>query len=256
MCKKLLIAALAVVAALVVAKGTWLGSHFRLACRNAVKDARNSVPPEKEIARLRMELKSLERDDEKHFDKVSRMWVEVENLDKEVATIRKNLAKQEANIRQLRSELGASEFVLHQGSKYTREDLRSDGLAFQAAEENLKSKESNLEARKKHLALEKKKLTELRTTRQNMATELTKLETALAEEKHAQASSESTIDDSSYRNLRKEMNAVRDRIEMLKKKRQLKGELRIDSPSDDAKERDAAADKFLDARFGDKAVEK
>jgi len=250
MCKKVLIAALAVVVGLAVVKGTWLGSHLRLALNKARVKVQDSIPPEQEIARLRMELAALERDDDKHFDKVSRMWVQVEKLEKDVAGVRANLTREETRIRKLRGELAGSEFVLHQGNKYTVEDLRADALAFQAAEENLKSKEANLDARKKHFALERKKLTELRTTRQTMATELQRLETALAEERHAQATSEQTIDDSGYRRLRKDMESVRERIEVLKKKRQLRGELRIDTPAAETKERDVQADKFLDTRFG------
>jgi hypothetical protein len=251
MFKKVLIAAVAVVIGLAVVKGTWLGSHLRMRACKVRTWVEQSVPPEQEIARLRMELKNLERDDDKHYDKVARMAVQVDRLESEVAKLKGNVNKQESHIRKLREELtGNVEFVLFEGSRYTKDDLRNDALAFQSLEDNLKSKEANLQAKKKHLTLERKKLTELRTTREQMSTILQRLETSLAEERHAQAASESTIDDSSYRRLRQDMESVRDRIEVLKKKRELRGELRVNTKDDQARERDTQADKFLDARFG------
>lgn len=256
MCKKVLIAALAVVVGLAVVKGTWIGSHLRFQATKVRDWAKKQVTPEQEIARLRMELRNLEQDDDKHYDKVAKMAVKVENQERDLARIKANLKKQETRISKLRDQLEAGkEFVVHDGFSYSKADLRDDALAFKAAEENYKSKEANLNALKKHLALERKKLTELRTTREQMATDLQRLETALAEERHAQAASESTIDDSAYRELRKQMESVRDRIKVLQKKRELRGELRVGTNDEQTKQRDEAADKYLADRFGKKATE-
>lgn len=251
MCKKVLIAALAVVVGLAVVKGTWVGSHVRLNLNKARAWAKKQVTPEQEIARLRMELRNLEKDDDKHVDKVAHMYNRVEKLEAEVAKIQKNVKSQEKRIGLLREELNSGkQFVMHEGSRYTKEDLRSDARKFKIAEENLKSKEANLEAQKKHLTLERNKLTELQTNREQMATLLQQLETALAEERHAQAASQSTIDDSGYQRLKAEMDSVRDRINILKKKRELRGELRVTTQDDQAKQRDEQTDKYLESRFG------
>jgi len=251
MCKKVLIAALAVVVGLAVVKGTWFGSHIKARFCKAVQQIKESVPPEQEIARLRMELKGLERDDDKHYDTVARMVVQVDKMDRDVAARRTNLSREEARIKKLRGELADGvEFVVHQGTRYTRDDLRADALTFKTAEDSLQALESNLQAKKKHLALERKKLTELRTTREQMATELQRLETALAEERHAQAAAESTIDDSGYQRVRGDMEAVKERLEVLKTKRVLRGELKISTPDDKVRERDTQADKYLDTLSG------
>jgi septal ring factor EnvC (AmiA/AmiB activator) len=252
MFKKVLIAAIAVVVGLAVVKGTWLGSHLRLRACKIGSWAKQQVPPEQEIARLRMELKNLERFDDEHYDKVARLAVQVDKLERDVAKLRGNVSKEEAKLKKLHEGLADNtEFVLHEGTRYTREDLRSEALAFKAAEENLKSKEANLQAKRKLLTLEKKKLSELRTSREQMATELQRLETDLVQERQAQAASESTIDDAGYRKLREDMNSVRDRIEILKAKRALRGEFRTSETKDEqSRLRDAQADKFLDARFG------
>jgi chromosome segregation ATPase len=253
MCKKVLIAALAVVVGLAVVKGTWLGSVLRLKCNGVRTWVSERVPPEQEIARLRMELANLGREDDKHFDRVARMAVDVDNAERAIGKLRTKLTNQETRIRELKGELtNGVEFVtLKNGVKYTRTDLRLDAVAFKNAEDNLKSQEANLEARKRHLALERKKLSELKTKRAEMATDLQKLETALAEERQSQAASESTIDDSSYRQIRKDMDSVRDKIEVLKKKRQLRGEFQPAEETSKATEEDTQAEKYLEARFGD-----
>jgi septal ring factor EnvC (AmiA/AmiB activator) len=252
MFKKVLIAAIAVVVGLAVVKGTWLGSHLRLRACKIGSWVQRQVPPEQEIARLRMELKNLERDDDKHFDRVARLAVQVGKMERDVNELQGKVGKEEARLKKLHEDLGGNvEFVLYEGSRYTKDDLRGEALAFKAAEENLKSKQANLQAKRKLLTLEKKKLSELRTNREQMATDLQRLETALAEERQAQAASESTIDDAGYRKLRKDMESVRERIEVLKQKRQLRGEFRIsDTKDEQSRRRDAQADQFLDARFG------
>jgi len=252
MFKKVLIAALAVVVGLAVVKGTWIGSHMRLRCSTARHWMEAQIPPEQEIARLRMELANLAKEDDKYYDKVARMAVDVDNREKGLGKLRTNLTREEVRIRKLKGELSDGvEFVVSEGARVYRSDLRNSAIAFKNAEENLKSKEANLEARKRHLALERKKLSELRNKRDEMATELQRLETALAEERQAQAASESTIDDSSYRQIRKDMDSVRDRINVLKKKRELKGEFAPAVETNKPTEQDVQADKYLDTRFSD-----
>jgi len=252
MFKKVLIAALAVVVGLAVVKGTWIGSHMRLKCSSARHWMEAQIPPEQEIARLRMELNSLAKEDDKSYDKVARMAVDVDNREKAMGKLRTNLTREEVRIRKLKSELADGvEVVVFEGARVSRSDLRNSAIAFKNAEDNLKSKEGNLEARKRHLALERKKLAELRNKRDEMATDLQKLETALAEERQAQAASESTIDDSNYRQIRKDMDSVRDRINVLKTKRQLRGEFEPATETKKVTEQDVQADKYLDTRFGD-----
>jgi len=251
MCKKIVIAALAVGLGLAVVKGTWVGSHLRMRANKVFTSVKQSIPPEQEISRLKMELQTLSREDDQHYDKVARMIVKVDRFDKEVVDLRAKLKVEEARLAKLHEELsGNREYVMHSGYRYTKEDLRSEALTFKTTEDNLKSKEENLKAQQKHLALEKQKLTQLRTIREEMATELQRLETSLAEERHAQAASESTIDDAGYRRIRKEMDSVRERIEVLKKKRELKGEFRVTTKNEQTRDRETKADKYLQERFG------
>jgi len=253
MFKKVLIAAVAVVVGLAVVRGTWLGSHLRLGACKISKWAEKTVSPEKEIERLQMEVRNLQKDDDRHVDKVARLAVEVEKMERQLGTVKTNLVREESRIREARKEMGDASFVVYQGHRYTRDDLRLDALSFKTAEEMLKSKEASLEAKRRILTLEKKKLNELQTVRNQMAADLERLQAALAEERHAQAASESTVDDSSYRALRRDMESVRDRIEVLKKSRELRGEMRLPEVSDRQDKQNTEADRFLETRFGESA---
>jgi len=246
MFKKVMIATLAVIFGLAVIKGTWLGSHLRMRLAKARHWVEARVPPEQEIARLRMELANLAREDDKHFDKVARLAVDVDNHEKKLIQLRTSLSMEEVRLGRLKGDLENVEFVIVDGgAKYTRADLRLAAIAYKNAKDNLKSQEDTLEARKRLLGLERKKLAELKNKRDEMATELQKLETALAEERQAQAASESTIDDGSYRQLRKDMDSVRDKINVLKKKRELRGEFQPQIDPGKTTEQDAQADAIL-----------
>jgi chromosome segregation ATPase len=258
MSKKIVIAAIAVVVALVVIKGTWIGSHFRL-WKSQVKGwAARQIPPEQEIQRLKMELRNLEKEDDRHYHKVATQIVEVGKVETQVAVLKKDLAERETRIKAMKTALvGEEKQVTFKGEQFPRSELqaalRVSAQRFQVDEETFKSKQEQLSTMKQTLEVNRKKLSELKLVRQQMMTELQRLETALASERQAQAAENNTLDDASYQKLRKEMNSVRDRIEVLKQKRVLKGE--AESPvraTEQRKEQEEAIDRYLDARFGDK----
>jgi len=259
MFKKVLIATLAVVFGLAVVKGTWLGSHLRLNCTKVKAWVKDRIPPEEEIARLRMEIDNLAKNDEEYYDKVAKQKVEVAKLERSVENLKRDLGRRETGIREMRDALtSAGEFVTFNGNRYDRislvEQVRLDARGFQADENTLKSNEEKLRAMKRNLSINLKKLTDLKVVRQQMSTEIQNLETALAEERQAQAQQESTLDDASYQRIRKDMDSIRDKIELLKTKRELKGEA-SNGPvraAENQRAEDSKIDKYLDSRFGGK----
>jgi len=233
-------------------------SWARLVWKETSESAQESIPPEKEIARLKLELDNLAKEDERHFHKVAVQIVEVQNLDKQVVTMRKRLNEDETRILAMKSSLTkADKFVTHEGEKYPverfRDELRANASRFQVDEQLVKSKEDQLDLRKKNLEMNRKKLSELKLVRQQMKTELERLETALAAERQNQALEQNTLDDASYRKLRTDLDRVRDKLEVMKQKHILKGE--VDGPvraAEQRKEQEAAIDRFLNERFAEK----
>jgi len=257
MCKKLMIAALAVVIGLGVVSSTKVGSHLRLKWKRATEWASRQVKPEDEVARLRMELGQLARQDDRHLDKVADLDRDVKGLRQDVAERKSNLAKIEKRVRALRGELASkAEFVVYADQRFSRDEAQrwfdSDVDTFRVAEAALKSKERALKAKEKLLRMEFDKLAKLKAERDRMAADLQALETQLAEEREAQAASESTIDDSGYRRVRKDMTSLRDRIEKMKTKRQFRGEVQgnpFEKAEKDQQEK-VKREKWIEARFG------
>jgi len=259
MCRKALVAGVAVVVSLLAVNYVFprTFSFIRLWVHEARESADESVPPEKEIARLKLELEQLSKEDDRHFHKVAVQVVEVQKLEKQVAEMKTRLDRDAALIRERKASLAAKgDFVSYEGNKYERaaftEELRRLASRFQIEDEEYRSKEEQLALRKRTLEMNRKKLAELQLVRQQMKTELERLETALAEERQSQAREQNTLDDSNYQKLRKDVDSVRDRMEVLKQKRVLKGE--VNGPvraGEERKAKEDAIDKFLndDPRF-------
>jgi peptidoglycan hydrolase CwlO-like protein len=253
MCKKLLIAAVAVVVGLVAIRGTRLAGILKVKWNRATSWAKNQVKPETELERLRAELRDLARKDDQHFDLVAQQEVKVEKLERKVAALKGNLAKQEADLRTLRTGLDSgSEVVLIGGEHKTREDLRQDFRIFQAKEEALKTEEERLKAFKETLTANKRKLKNLGAARKQMEAELNRLEAVLARERAAQIEhNEVALDDSGYSRVRQDISSLKDRIEVMKRTRELKSEV-LGQPGSSVRDRkeDGKTDKDIEARFG------
>jgi len=99
--------------------------------------------------------------------------------------------------------------------------------------------------------MSRNRLAERKLMRQKMKTELERLETQLAAARQEQAESQNTLDDAGYQDIRKEIDAICGKMEVMKQKQILKGE--IDGSVQDVeqrKEKEEKIDRFLQDRFG------
>ncbi len=256
--KKLVITGFVLAGVYALISNTWIGSHLRLWAKNAAARVQASVTPEREVERLRMEVGSLKTQDERLINKVAQQSVEADKLEALAASQRKDLVKREASLKAMHAALATKESLvsLH-GEKFARAEvekqLRADFEAFEKDEEHLKSREAYLAELKRGLALNKTKLAELRVQREKMLTELQRLETAIAEERRAEAARASVIDDAAHRKIQAEIEAVKDRVAAMSKARQLRGEL--DGPVKAAEQRQEEAARIkarIEQRLGGK----
>jgi hypothetical protein len=263
MLRKVLVAGLVVVVSLVTISYVCprAASHVKLWLKQRKQAAEDAVPPEQEIARLKMELENQAKEDDSHFDRVAKQTVAVQKLEKQVDGMRAALEKEERRIVTLKSSYDAAvkaeqKQVRHGDRSYDLKVFRSDLLAaaarFEIEEGLVKSKEEQLAEDKQTLEVNRRKLLERKRVRQQLRTDLARLERALASEKQAQAAEQNTLDDPSYQRLCADLDRVRDKVEVMKQKRILKGE--IDGPvqAEKRKEQEAANERFLNERFSDK----
>lgn len=263
MCKKLLIAALAVLVGVGVVSSTRLGSHIRLWWNKGSNWAQHQVPPETEIERLRMELSRLSGLDERYYDQVARQKREVKKLRDKLTKDNSSLAKLEGEIKAMRLTLAdESEFVVYNGSRYSRKDveaqIREDARRFLTDEACVKADDEHLRELEKTLSLNEQKLKDLELTRKKMGVRLVQLEKELAQERRLQTQGAMVLDDSQYAKVNKEIEELEGRIESMKIKRDLRGQSTRGPirANEEAKEEQQKLDQLIEERFGKSEIKK
>jgi len=256
MCKKLLIAAIAVVVGLTVVKKTELGSWVGVWWKHARECAREQVAPETEIEALRLRLDQLGEDSKKNFDAVARERVAVKNLREEIATGEASLAREKKNVLGLREDLASATdgYVKVGVTKYPKSRVKSQ-LArsfelYKVAEEQLKSKRQLLQAKEESLTAAEEQLASLQNTRDELTVELAKLEAEMKTVRVAQTKSKVQFDDSELARIKEGVARVRNRIKVEQEKLAVQAQFGTDPipTSDRVQEKDLLKD--IDSHFG------
>jgi len=261
MCKKLLIAALAVVAAVAVVKWTWVGSHARLWSKNAQHWVKNQVKVETEIHRLRNEVESLDREDRVALDLVARQRLDVRAAEEKLEKNKAEVARLHKRITELRAALKAPDAdavqqVSYNGSTYPRDKAEQqvsvDFELYKPLKASVAAQEKGLAALRKSLAQNEQKLFSGKQRRQEMMTQLQELENELAEVRLAQIANNTVVDDSGYGRVQRDIQSLKKRLAVEKEKLKLEGTLN-GGPIEQAeaeKSRKEAREKELEAEFG------
>jgi len=256
--KKVLIAAVAVVVALVVINFTRLGSHIRLWKKQAVVYIQSQVPPEQEIARLEMELKDLEKTDAQHYHKVAVQRVETKEYEKQVDSLRDKVSADEKRILALETSLASKgELVTYESKQFSRDALTNEvrlaARSFQIEEAQLKAMDQTLKAKKDSLSINENKLANLKLARANMHKDLAELRAALETERQAAAAEKDTLDDASYTQTRGALNEIAKKIKVMREERNIRGE--VNNPvraHEERKKQEDEVDAYRKARFGNR----
>jgi hypothetical protein len=256
MCKKLLIAALAVVVGVGLVSGTRLGSHIRMAWHKAAVAVQEQIPLDSEIERLKFEVANLAQEDNRYFDQVARQKHQVAKLRKSVSQKRTDLAAREAEIKELNLALAEGhEFVAFRGERWDRKKAQSDffaaGARFLDEEKVVKAEEENLKILEETLATNKAKLDSLALRRKKMEADLLVLESELAKQR-LKDQSQMVIDEGRYGRVSQEINELKDRFDVQKTKSELKGEAGRGSifAQSEKKAEEQKLEKVIKERFG------
>jgi chromosome segregation ATPase len=234
MCKKFLIAGVAVIVGLLVVKKTEVGSHLRAWWKDGRNFVKNSISIDKEIERVRGDIGRLDHVYKTQFHPVAAEAVAVENLKQEIAKIEKRLEEQQSDIEIMKNDLkSGTAFITYGDVKYTREKVQADLArrfeAYKTCETGLKAKRELLEAKEEKLAQAMKKLEEMKNARTEMEAELARLEAEYEGVKTARARSNFQIDDSELSRIKSAMAELKTRVQVEKKKCELAGQF-LSSP--------------------------
>jgi chromosome segregation ATPase len=257
MCKKIGIAALAVVAGLFILNNTRLGSYGWTAWNKAKKSVKAQVPLEFEIERVRQQVAQLVPDMKQNLTKIAEEIVAVENMRAEIDVTKANLNKKREEIRVMNDELksGNERIVFHDRTWSRRsiaEKLAADLKSCMACEESLKVREQMLENREKALESEREKLASMRKQKDELEVAITKLEANLKAVRLNQTKSQFSIDDSRLSQIKASIADIQQRLRVEQVASELHGEFANDqavkangkptSPADVSKEVDAYLD--------------
>jgi len=236
MCKKIGIAALAVVAGLFILNNTRLGSYGWTAYSKAKKSVKAQVPLEFELERVRQQVALLMPDMKQNLSKVAEEIVSIENMKEEVVVIKTNLNKQKEKVRVMTDELkSGNERVSFEGRTCSRtrlaEKLAADLRSCQVCEDELNVKEQMLENRERALESERAKLASMRQQRQELEVRISKLEADLKAIRLAQTKSKFQIDDSRLSQIKQSLADIQQRLRVEQVENDLHGQFANDPTS-------------------------
>lgn len=234
MVKKVAIVAVGVLAALFVLSNTKFGSYAGTAWGKIRTKAKQQVPVEFEIDRLRHEVAQLIPDMKKNRSVIAEEMVAIENLKEEIAATRTRLADHKAALLKLSKDVDSGEttFVYH-GRAVRRERLAEklarDLQSYKRAEVEVKTKEQVLEAKERALDAAKEQLAAMRDQKQDLEVQIAQLEAEVKNVRLAQTRCKFQVDDSRLAEIKRSLADLRNRLKVEKTQAELEGEFANDS---------------------------
>jgi hypothetical protein len=201
MCKKLFLAAVAIVLGVVVVRHTQLGTLIQVWWHDARASVEKAIPPEVQIKQLRLEIDKIDADVKQNISKLAKQEADCEKLDKDVVVLR-------VTQKQLREEITGIEKVLDsktdrvvfQGAPYRAGELarRLDAATnrYVNGKGELKAKEQLLEEKKKALEEAHRRVSTMRDEKERLRVEVARLETWLETLKLQQLQDRVELDES------------------------------------------------------------
>jgi chromosome segregation ATPase len=184
MCKKLLVAAVAIVVGLSVVKHTQLGSLLQVWWHDAKATVERQVSPEVKIKQLVVEINKIDKDIKHNLSKLASREVECQGLEESVADLRSKQAQMRDDIARMEKLLDSGTHrVSFQGIAYeTPEFTRKLDLAvniYNHRKDDLKNKEQVLEQKRRTLEEAHRRISTMRDKKEELRLIVARLETQL-----------------------------------------------------------------------------
>jgi len=227
MVKKGLLGAAVLAGASYLVFGTSAPSYFRTAFHKARHAAKDAVPVQFEIDRAKEEITNLEPEILNNREILARAEVDVEHLDREVATIKANLEKEKAQMVALRENLSGEVKLAGGRLRYTKEEVTSE-LArrldhYRNVNKILHDKESTLKARQQAVTSAREKLAEMAHQKRALATKVEEIQARLQAIEATQQRNEFNFDDSALARAKQTVNDLEKRLEVKARVAEMEG---------------------------------
>lgn len=219
------------VAALALVFGSSTSSYVRTAFTKVRRDVRASVPLPFDIERTRDEIAALEPAIRDNIEKLARAEVDLEQLDKEIATIRTNLGAEKTAMLTLRESLKSGEYRLagHRGVAYTEDEVKTD-LARRFDSYNnvvkiLEAKETTFKAKQNEIVAFRKQLETTVAERRKLSIKLDEIEARLSQIEATKATNEFQLDGGALSHAREAVADLEKRLNVMTRAAEMEGRL-------------------------------
>lgn len=206
--------------------GTSAPSYFRTAFVKARHAAKDAVPIQFEIDRANQQIAQLEPAILNNREELARAEVDVEHLDREVATVRANLARERSQMVALRETL-EGDVKLTGGLTYTADEIKGE-LArrldhYRNVSKILADKESTLKARQLAVTAARQKLVEMAHQKRALATKVEEIQARLQAIEATQQQNEFNFDDSALARAKETVTDLEKRLEVKARVAEMEG---------------------------------
>ena len=207
--------------------GTAAPSYVKTAFHKARHSVKGAVPIQFEIDRAKDEIAALEPAIQDNREDLARAEVDVEHLDREVAEVRANLAKEKTAMVDLRERLETGDFKLTGRVSYTADDVKADLGRRLSHYKNvgkiLVDKEATLKARQQAVVAARQKLTEMAHQKRALATKIEEIQARLQAIEATQQKNEFNFDDSALARAKTSVNELEKRLEVKARVAEMEG---------------------------------
>jgi chromosome segregation ATPase len=220
MCKKLFLAAVAIVIGVFVVRYTQLGTLLQVWWHDARASAEKWIPPEQQIKTLNMEVEKIGTDIRQNISKLAKQEADCEKLEKDVVALRATQKQLREEIASIEKVLDArTERVVFQGAPYRPSELArrldSATVRYTNGKGELKAKEQLLEERKKTLEEAHRCISKMRDEKERLRVEVARLETSLETLKLQQMQDRVQLDETQVGKCNELLAKIQDRLRQM-----------------------------------------
>jgi chromosome segregation ATPase len=237
-----------------LAFGTHAPSYVRTAFHKVRHQAKDSVPIQFQIDQAKDEISSLEPVILENRELLARAEVDVEYLQKEIATIEKNQEGAKTAMVTLREKLESGDLRLAKNStvRLTEDEVKADLAAgldrYRNVGKILDEKRTTLKARERAVEGARRKLGEMANMKRSLATRVETIQAQLQAIEATQAGNEFSFDDSALSRAKQTVADLEKRLEVKTRVAEMEGRYPADSLPLGIQGRDVL--KEFDSEFG------
>lgn len=223
MLKKMVILGVIGFVAVTAISGTKIASYLRSEARSMRQQAEDSIPPEKELVRLKNEVDDLDRETKKLNFQLAKEMVEVRALGANVEKLTAEQAERKTELKARGEAISAAERKGTEQVSYgnrtqsiaaAKTKLESDAKVYVTLENSLEGKRSELSTRTQTRDDLAKQREEIESKKAELRAALSKMEAQITRHKLQQVKSKVQTDDSKLSQIQKDMEALQKKLDI------------------------------------------